>query len=93
MCEETGPRHGGSRNQASAARYIRDALKRSGIAWPLLVDKNITVERAIDLPFLAFSLGRVAGGEGEYLDHRDSGTPMDMRVPVSECHFLGREQD
>ena len=64
-----------------------------GIAWPLLVDKKITVERAIDLPFLAFSLGRVAGGAGEYLDHRDSGTPMDMRVPVSECHFLGREQD
>jgi len=28
-----------------------------GIAWPLLVDKKITVERAIDLPFLAFALG------------------------------------
>ncbi len=64
-----------------------------GIAWPLLVDKKITIERAIDLPFLAFALGRVAGGAGEYLDHRDSGTAMDMRVPVSECQFLGREQD
>jgi len=64
-----------------------------GIAWPLLVDKEITVERAIDLPFLAFALGRVAGGAGEYLDHRDSGTAMDMRVPVSECRFLGREHD
>ena len=64
-----------------------------GIAWPLLVDKKITVERAVDLPFLAFALGRVAGGAGEYLDHRDSGTAMDMRVPISECRFLGREQD
>lgn len=64
-----------------------------GIAWPLLIDKKITVERAVDLPFLAFALGRVAGGAGEYLDHRDSGTAMDMRVPVAECRFLGREQD
>jgi len=64
-----------------------------GIAWPLLVDKKLTVDRAIDLPFLAFALGRVAGGAGEYLDHRDSGTAMDMRVPVSECRFLGREQN
>jgi succinyl-CoA synthetase alpha subunit len=64
-----------------------------GIAWPLLVDKKITIERAIDLPFMAFALGRVAGGAGEYLDHRDSGTAMDMRVPVSACRFLGRAQD
>jgi hypothetical protein len=35
-----------------------------GIAWPLLVDKKITVQRAVDLPFLAFALGRVAGGPG-----------------------------
>jgi len=64
-----------------------------GIAWPLLVDKKITVERAVDLPFLAFALGRSAGGAGEYLDHRESGTDMDMRVPVKECVFLGRAQD
>jgi len=64
-----------------------------GICWPLLVDKKITLERAIDLPFVAFALGRVAGGAGEYLDHRESGTAMDMRVPVSECRFLGRDQD
>lgn len=64
-----------------------------GIGWPLLVDKKITVERMIDLPLLAFALGRVAGGAGEFLDHRESGTAMDMRVPVSECRFLGREQD
>jgi len=64
-----------------------------GIAWPLLVDKKITTDRAVDLPFLAFALGRVAGGAGEYLDHRESGTEMDMRVPISECIYLGRIQD
>ncbi len=64
-----------------------------GISWPLLVEKKISVERAMDLPFLTFALGRVAGGAGEYLDHRECGTPMDMRVPVSACRFLGREQD
>jgi hypothetical protein len=64
-----------------------------GIAWPLLVERKITVERAVDLPFLAFALGRSAGGAGEYLDHRESGTDMDMRVPVKECVFLGRIQD
>ena len=64
-----------------------------GIAWPLLVDKKITVERAVQLPFLAFALGRVAGGAGEYLDHRESGTDMDMRIPVDECMYLGRIQD
>lgn len=64
-----------------------------GIVWPMLVDKKITIERVSDLPFLAFALGRVAGGAGEYLDHRETGTAMDMRVPVGECQFLGREQD
>ncbi|MBN2473866.1 MAG: hypothetical protein JXB62_04625 [Pirellulales bacterium] len=64
-----------------------------GITWPLLVEHKITVDRAIDLPFLAFALGRVAGGASEYLDHRESGTSMDMRVPVAECRFLGRPHD
>ncbi|OHB73826.1 MAG: hypothetical protein A2V70_12905 [Planctomycetes bacterium RBG_13_63_9] len=64
-----------------------------GIAWPLLVDNKISVERAVDLPVLTFALGRVAGGASEYLDHRESGTDMDMRVPVSECRFLGRNKD
>lgn len=63
------------------------------IAWPRLVNKHITIQRAIDLPFLVFALGRVAGGAGEFLDHRDSGTAMDMRIPVSECTFLGRIQE
>jgi len=64
-----------------------------GIAWPLLVENKISVERTVDLPFLTFALGRVAGGASEYLDHRESGTALDMRVPVSECRFIGRPQD
>jgi len=64
-----------------------------GMTWPLLVDKKITVDRAVDLPFLAFALGRVAGGAAEYLDHRESGTDMDMRVPVDECKALTRPRD
>ncbi|MBN1673459.1 MAG: hypothetical protein JXR37_20605 [Kiritimatiellae bacterium] len=63
------------------------------IAWPFLVDKTLTVERAVDLPFLTFALGRVAGGAAEYLDHRDCGTPMDMRIPVAECVYPGRKRD
>lgn len=64
-----------------------------GMAWPLLVNKKITVARALDLPFLAFALGRVAGGAAEYLDHRESGTDLDMRVPVAECKALVRAKD
>ena len=64
-----------------------------GIAWPLLVHNKITVERAIDLPYLAFALGRVVGGASEYLDHRETGTAMDMRVPVAECRSLTRAYD
>ncbi|MCK5845168.1 MAG: hypothetical protein KAG97_10705 [Victivallales bacterium] len=60
-----------------------------GIAWPLLLEKKITIERALDLPMITFALGRVAGGAGEFLDHCESGTDMDMRVPVSECVCLG----
>jgi succinyl-CoA synthetase alpha subunit len=63
------------------------------VAWPLLVEHKISIDRAVDLPFLTFALGRVAGGASEYLDHRESGATMDMRVPVSECRFLGRVQD
>jgi len=64
-----------------------------GIAWPMLVDHKISIDRALDLSFLAFALGRVAGGASEYLDHRESGTSLDMRVPVSECRFFGRPHD
>ncbi|HUL01144.1 MAG TPA: citrate/2-methylcitrate synthase [Nitrospirota bacterium] len=64
-----------------------------GMAWPLLVNKQITIERAMDLPFLTFALGRVAGGAAEYLDHRESGTDMDMRVPFSAYRVLTRPKD
>ena len=64
-----------------------------GMAWPLLVNKHITIERAIDLPFLTFALGRVAGGAAEYLDHRESGTDMDMRVPFRDYRVLSRPND
>jgi succinyl-CoA synthetase beta subunit/succinyl-CoA synthetase alpha subunit/citrate synthase len=64
-----------------------------GISWPLLVEKRISMQRALDLPFLTFALGRTAGGAAEYLDHRDTGTPMDMRVPVRECRAFSRPKD
>ena len=59
-----------------------------GIAWNDLREGLMTYERAADLAFLGFALGRAAGGAGEYLDHRDYGLPMDTRVPVSECEAL-----
>ncbi len=59
-----------------------------GIAWPRLRDRSITFDRAADLAFLGFALGRVAGGAGEYLDHRDFGTPMDMRIGTKETTAL-----
>ncbi len=59
-----------------------------GIAWPRLREGSMTYQRAADLAFLGFALGRSAGGAGEYLDHRDFGSPMDARIPVSECEAL-----
>lgn len=64
-----------------------------GIAWPLLREKRMTLERAADLPFLAFALGRAAGGASEFLDHQDHGEPMDMRIPASEVRSLTRAKD
>ena len=61
-----------------------------GITWPLLKEKKITEKRAVDIPFLVFSLGRAGGGAGEFLDHQDFGQEMDMRIPVSECQALSR---
>ena len=60
------------------------------ICWDQIKEKHMTTERAMDIPFIAFCLGRVAGGAGEFLDHQDFGTQMDMRVPVSECKSLTR---
>jgi succinyl-CoA synthetase alpha subunit/citrate synthase len=59
-----------------------------GICWKHLVEKRITLKRAVDIPLVAFALGRVAGAAGEFLDHQDHGTEMDMRVPPSECEIL-----
>ncbi len=64
-----------------------------GITWPLLQEKKITYQRAVDIPFLAFALGRAAGGAAEFLDHQDFGNPMDMRIPASETRALVRPKD
>jgi succinyl-CoA synthetase alpha subunit/citrate synthase len=61
-----------------------------GICWRQIREKQMTVTRAVDIPFIAFALGRAAGGAGEFLDHQDHGTEMDMRIPVSECKALTR---
>ncbi len=60
------------------------------ICWRHLREKRMTIKRAMDIPFIAFALGRAAGGAGEYLDHQDFGTDMDMRVATSECRVLIR---
>jgi succinyl-CoA synthetase alpha subunit/citrate synthase len=64
-----------------------------GMCWVPLKEKQITVRRAEDIAFMIFALGRVAGANGEYLDHVDCGTPMDMRVPPEEYVVLTREAD
>lgn len=64
-----------------------------GICWAALREKRMTVRRAQDIAFLLFALGRAAGVGGEYLDHQDHGTPMDMRVPPQECIALTRARD
>ena len=64
-----------------------------GVCWQALKEKRITVRRACDIAFMIFALGRVAGAGGEFLDHQDFGSPMDMRVPVSECLALTRPVD
>jgi succinyl-CoA synthetase alpha subunit len=64
-----------------------------GICWRRLLDKQLTVRRVTDIPFVSFALGRAAGGAGEFLDHQDFGTEMDMRVPVAECRSLTRARE
>ncbi|MBU4199297.1 MAG: hypothetical protein KKE37_06865 [Verrucomicrobia bacterium] len=64
-----------------------------GICWKFLKEKRITLQRATDLPLVAFALGRAAGAAGEFLDHEDHGTDMDMRVPTSECEILTKPRD
>ena len=64
-----------------------------GVCWEALMEKRITLKRVEDCAFLGFALGRAAGGAGEYLDHQDYGTPMDMRIPAAECQSLTRPRD
>ena len=64
-----------------------------GLCWRALKERRMTVQRACDIAFLIFAVGRVAGSAGEFLDHQDYGTPMDMRIPVSECIYLTRAKD
>jgi citrate synthase len=64
-----------------------------GLCWRALKERRMTVQRACDIAFLIFAVGRVAGSAGEFLDHQDYGTPMDMRIPVSECISLTRAKD
>jgi len=64
-----------------------------GICWNPLREKQMTIQRACDMAFIVFALGRAAGGAAEFLDHQDCGTPMDMRTPVSECTSLTRARD
>lgn len=63
-----------------------------GICWRLLKEKKITLQRATSIPFVIFALGRAAGAAGEFLDHSDYGTGMDMRIPTSECQILTRKR-
>jgi len=64
-----------------------------GVCWTALMEKRISLKRAEDCAFLGFALGRAAGGAGEFLDHQDYGSPMDMRVPASDCQSLTRPRD
>jgi citrate synthase len=64
-----------------------------GLCWLPLKEKRLTVRRVCDIAFMTFALGRVAGAGGEFLDHQDTGSPMDMRIPVDECVMLTRPKD
>ena len=64
-----------------------------GVCWRPLMEKRITVERAKDIAFSMFALGRAGGAVSEYLDHQDFGSPMDMRIPTSECVTLNKAVD
>jgi succinyl-CoA synthetase alpha subunit len=59
------------------------------VCWKALKEKRITLQRVRDIAFMVFALGRAAGAGGEFLDHQDYGSPMDMRIPVNEITILG----
>jgi Succinyl-CoA synthetase, alpha subunit len=64
-----------------------------GICWRHLVEKQMTRQRAVDIPFIVFCIGRVVGGAAEYLDHKDFGREMDMRIPTTECKELTKPKE
>lgn len=64
-----------------------------GICWKQIREKKMTLGRVVDIPFIVFALGRAAGGAGEFLDHRDFGTELDMRIPVKDCRSLTRPRE
>lgn len=63
------------------------------ICWQALKEKRITKRRVCDIAFMVFAIGRAAGAGGEFLDHQDFGSPMDMRIPTAECTVLTRAKD
>ena len=63
------------------------------MCWGALREKRITIQRVRSIAFLVFALGRAAGAGGEFLDHQDFGSPMDMRVAVADCEVLTRPKD
>jgi len=64
-----------------------------GMFWKALKEKRITMRRVCDIAFMLFALGRAAGAGGEFLDHQDFGSAMDMRIPASEGIALSRPKD
>ena len=61
--------------------------------YKALREKRISLSRVCDIAFMIFAVGRAAGATAEYLDHKDFGSPMDMRIPVTECISLTRAKD
>ncbi len=85
--------HGVTRNVLAVNVDAAIACVWLGVCWKRLAEKQLTVRRVMDLALAAFALGRAAGGAGEFLDHQDFGTELDMRVPVAECRALSRPRD
>ena len=63
------------------------------VCWQGIQEKRLTVERVQNCAFLGFALGRVAGGAGEFMDHQDYGSAMDMRIKSAECTSLTRPRE
>jgi citrate synthase len=82
--------HGVTRNVLAVNVDAAIACVWLGLCWKRLAEKQLTVRRVMDIALSAFALGRAAGGAGEFLDHQDFGTELDMRVPVEECRALSR---